>query len=140
VTSFVVDANVAIKWVLTEIYTDNASRLLSNGYTLFVPDFFFSEIGNILWKQVRFKLLTPEEAQWSYHQIVITPLQIYQSQLLVPLGLDIAIRTQQAVYDCVYLALAVQQKCQMVTADERFFNSLRSDSLASYLCWVENII
>ncbi|NCR53470.1 MAG: type II toxin-antitoxin system VapC family toxin [Microcystis aeruginosa L211-07] len=28
-TSFVVDANVAIKWVLTEIYTDNASRLLS---------------------------------------------------------------------------------------------------------------
>jgi predicted nucleic acid-binding protein len=140
VTSFVVDANVAIKWVLTEIYTDNASRLLSNSYTLFVPDFFFSEIGNILWKQVRFKLLTPEEAQWSYHQIVITPLQIYQSQLLVPLGLDIAIRTQQAVYDCVYLALAVQQKCQMVTADERFFNSLRSDSLAPYLCWVKNII
>ncbi|CAO5058360.1 Ribonuclease VapC [Microcystis aeruginosa] len=119
-TSFVVDANVAIKWVLTEIYTDNASRLLSNSYTLFVPDFFFSEIGNILWKQVRFKLLTPEEAQWSYHQIMITPLQIYQSQLLVPLGLDIAIRTQQAVYDCVYLALAVQQKCQMVTADKRF--------------------
>jgi predicted nucleic acid-binding protein len=140
VTSFVVDANVAIKWVLTEIYTDNASRLLSNSYTLFVPDFFFSEIGNILWKQVRFKLLTPEEAQWSYHQIVITPLQIYQSQLLVPLGLDIAIRTQQAVYDCVYLALAVQQKCQMMTADERFFNSLRGDSLAPYLCWAENII
>ncbi len=137
--SFVVDANVAIKWVLTEIYADEASPLLNSNYTLVVPDFFFSEIGNILWKQVRFKSLTSEEAQFAYEQIIMTPLQVYQSQLLVPVALEIAIRIQQAVYDCVYLGLAVQEKCQMVTADKRFFNSLQVDNLASYLCWIEDI-
>ncbi|ODV37658.1 hypothetical protein BFG60_2903 [Microcystis aeruginosa NIES-98] len=40
------------------------------------------------------------------------------------------------VYDCVYLALAVQKSCQMVTADERFFNALQGDSLGSYLFWL----
>ncbi|NCR08383.1 MAG: type II toxin-antitoxin system VapC family toxin [Microcystis aeruginosa LG13-11] len=33
---------------------------------------------------------------------------------------QIAVRIQQAVYDYVYLALAVHKSCQMVTADERF--------------------
>ncbi len=47
-----VDANVAVKWVLPEIHSDVASRLLTSDYTLSVHDFFFSEIGNIFWKQV----------------------------------------------------------------------------------------
>lgn len=138
-TSFVVDANVAIKWVLAEIYENEASHLLNSDHTLYVPDFFFSEIGNILWKQVRFKSLTSEEAQLAYQQITMTPLQVHQSQILVPFALEIALKTQQAVYDCVYLALAVQEKCQMVTADERFFNSLQGHRLASHLCWIENM-
>jgi predicted nucleic acid-binding protein len=63
VTQFVVDANVAIKWVLLEIYTDSALRLLNDDHTLLVPDFFFPEIGNILWKRVRRGEMTLQEAQ-----------------------------------------------------------------------------
>jgi predicted nucleic acid-binding protein len=136
---FVVDANVAVKWVLPEIYAEAASRLLNSDYTLLVPDFFFSEIGNIFWKQVRFGTNTLEEAKLNFNQIAITNIQIYQSKPLIPLALEIAIRVQQAVYDCVYLALAVNQGCQMVTADERFINALKGDSLAIHLCWVEDL-
>jgi predicted nucleic acid-binding protein len=50
----VVDANVAIKWILPEIYSWEALGLLQNEENqLLVPDFFFSECGNILWKRVR---------------------------------------------------------------------------------------
>ena len=135
---FVVDANVAIKWVLPEIYSQLALQLLENEENkLLVPDFFFSEIGNILWKRVRSREINLITSQKYFNEILAVNLQIYQSIQLVPLALDIAVGIQQAVYDCVYLALAVQESCQMVTADERFFNALQGDSLASYLCWVE---
>lgn len=138
-SKFVVDANVAIKWVIPEIYANEALSLLDTDHILLVLDFFFSEIGNILWKQVRFQRLTLEEAKFNFNQIVITPLQIYQSRELVSFALEIGARTQQAVYDCVYLSLAVQEGCHMVTADERFFNAVQGDILASSLCWIEDV-
>ncbi|MBE9167706.1 nucleic acid-binding protein [Pleurocapsales cyanobacterium LEGE 06147] len=55
------------------------------------------------------------------------------------MALTIAVRVEQAVYDCVYLSLAVINKCQMVTADRRFYNALTSDMLFAHLCWVEDL-
>jgi predicted nucleic acid-binding protein len=135
-SKFVVDANVAVKWVLPQQYSENASLLLNNKCGLLVPDFFFSEIGNILWKEVRFGSLTLEEAKLNFNQIAIAPIEVYSSQELMPSALEIAVRLQQAVYDCLYLALAIDQKCKMITADKRFINSLKGDILAPYLCWV----
>lgn len=54
-TTYVLDASVAAKWVLpNEPLTVNADALL-RGYTegrvsLVVPDLFFAEFGNVLWK------------------------------------------------------------------------------------------
>lgn len=138
-TQFVVDANVAIKWVLLEIHTDSALRLLNNDYTLLVPDFFFPEIGNILWKRIRRREITLEEAQENLSELSQVNFQICPSLSVMPLALDIAVRVEQAVYDCVYLALAVTNQCQMVTADERFYNAVQRDALATHLCWVVDI-
>ena len=62
-TTFVVDVNVAIKWVLSEIYSSDALCLLNDDYELLVPDFFFPEVGNILWKRFRLGETTLELAQ-----------------------------------------------------------------------------
>jgi predicted nucleic acid-binding protein len=67
------------------------------------------------------------------------PLQICLSSPLMPIALEIAVRVQQAVYDCIYLALAVNNDCKMVTADERFCNALSNDKLFSYLFWIEDL-
>ena len=40
-TQFVVDANVAIKWVLPEIHSEIALKLLDDDNELLVPDFFW---------------------------------------------------------------------------------------------------
>lgn len=138
-TQFVVDANVGIKWVVPEIHSEAALRLRNIDYNLLVPDFFFPEIGNILWKRVRRGETTLEYAQEDLAALMGLDLEIHQSLPLMPQALEIAVRIQQAVYDCVYLALAVTQGCQMVTADERFFNALQRDSLAPHLCWVEDL-
>ncbi|MFM6136372.1 MAG: type II toxin-antitoxin system VapC family toxin, partial [Sphaerospermopsis kisseleviana] len=104
---FVVDANVGIKWVLPEIHSQAALRLNKPNYQLLVPDFFFPEITNILWKRVRRGEMTLDEAQNDLESLLELPLQICLSSPLMPMALEIAVRVQQAVYDCVYLALAV---------------------------------
>ena len=62
-SKFVVDANVGIKWVLSEVHSEVALRLFDHDYELLVPDFFFPEIGNILWKRIRRGEITPLQAQ-----------------------------------------------------------------------------
>ncbi|MBE9142992.1 type II toxin-antitoxin system VapC family toxin [Planktothrix mougeotii] len=137
---FVVDANVAIKWVIPEVHTEIALRLLDDdANVLLVPDFFFPEIGNILWKRVRRGDLTLEQAKDSLDELKRMNLQICSSEPLISSALEIATRVNQAVYDCVYLTLAVNHHCSMVTADERFVNATRNDVFSSSICWIEDL-
>jgi predicted nucleic acid-binding protein len=39
-------------------------------------------------------------------------------------ALEIALTYDRNVYDCLYVALAVQSKAELVTADERLANAL----------------
>jgi len=138
-TKYVVDANVAIKWILPEIYSNVALRLRNPNYQLLVPDFFFPEIGNILWKRVRKGEMTLQEATRDLKVLQGLPLTVDYSFSLMTDALEIATRIEQAVYDCVYLSLAVKHNCKMVTADQRFYNALKHDPLSVYLCWIINL-
>jgi predicted nucleic acid-binding protein len=129
----VVDANVAIKLILPEIHSQAALRLRDSDYELLVPDFLVPEIVNILWKRVRRSEMRLDEAKNDLAALSALPWQIYPSLPLMPTALSIAVRVQQAVYDCVYLALAVSNKCQMVTADKRFYNAVSSYAKTSPL-------
>jgi len=138
-SSFVVDASVAVKWVVPEIHSEPARRLLGRNYTLLVPDFFFAEIANVFWKRVQRGEDNTDDAKVALEAIEAQPLQVYPSLRLMSPAFDMAIQTRRAVYDCVYIALAVECQCQMVTADEKLFNALGQDPLAENLCWVEDL-
>jgi predicted nucleic acid-binding protein len=140
VSKFVVDANVAIKWVIPEIHTELALSLLDNQENLLlVPDFFFPEIGNILWKRVRRGEMNITQAQLSLDTLKSVDIKVFPSEPLINSALDIAYRINQAVYDCVYLTLAINHQCLMVTADKRFVNSIQNDVVSFYVCWIENL-
>lgn len=138
-TKYVVDANVAIKWILPEIYSNFALRLRNPNYQLLVPDFFFPEITNIFWKRVKKGEMTLQEAKRDLRIMQGIPLQISPSFPLMSQALDIATRVDQAVYDCVYLTLAIKHNCQMVTADQRFYNAVKNDNLFTSLCWITEL-
>ncbi|MCJ8283045.1 MAG: type II toxin-antitoxin system VapC family toxin [Rivularia sp. ALOHA_DT_140] len=88
-SSYVVDASVAIKWFLPQVYADNARLLLTNNHNLLVPDLIFPEVGNILWKEVRFGLATAEEAKAVITAITSLPLQIYASKPLMSIAITL---------------------------------------------------
>ncbi|RCJ29232.1 twitching motility protein PilT [Nostoc minutum NIES-26] len=136
---YVLDASIAIKWFIPEVYSDVARRLLASNHTFLVPDFFFAEVVNVLWKRVRRGEDTADNAKQTLADLNVVPVEVYLSQPLMPLALDIALKSDRAVYDSLYLALAITQQCQMVTADEKFYNALKTSSYADNLLWVENI-
>lgn len=136
---FVVDASVAVKWVVTEIHSESARRLLERNYTLLVPDFFFAEVTNVFWKRVQRQEDNTDNAKVALEAIASQPLQVYPSLELMFSAFDMAVQTKRAVYDCVYLTLAIKSQCLMVTADEKLVNALQQDPLAASLCWVEDL-
>jgi predicted nucleic acid-binding protein len=127
----IVDASVAAKWVLPSVdepLTDEAFELITR-YTkseleIIVPDFFWVEMGNLLWKAARLKRWTAADARTA-----LTSLEEYQfptipSKSVVDLALTIATSFDRTVYDSVYVALAVSTKSQLITADEKLANAL----------------
>lgn len=125
-TRLVVDANVAIKWLLPEEHSEAAYSLLGSGFDLRAPDLLWAESGNILWKKWRRKELTSEDVAELLPDLRRFPLRVIPSEPLCDLAWDVAHRFDRSFYDSLYLALAVSDSCSLVTADLRLYNALRN--------------
>ena len=127
----VLDCSVAIKWALPlarEPLTDEALRLLRryvNGEIEFiVPDVFWAEVGNVLWKGTRQNRWRQDEAESVAADMQARDFTTVPSLMLLPEALKIAFAHDRAVYDGLYVALAVQSETDLITADERLANAL----------------
>ena len=135
----VVDASVAIKWFVPEVYSDEAHRYLDPALSLFAPELLLAETANILWKKVNRGELTAPEA-------IGVSLDIRQSVLaIVPMddlfgpALEIALASGRSAYDSLYLALADHLSATMVTADRKLYNGLQGGPYARLVRWIEDV-
>ena len=139
VVKWVIDANVAIKWIFPEVDSEIALSILEDDQAiLLVPDFFFSDVTNILWKLIQRQSLSVKKARASLELIKQVDFKVSDSYGLAMQALDLSIQVQQSVYDCIYLALAISNDCEMITADERFINAVRQNSNINSLCWLKD--
>jgi predicted nucleic acid-binding protein len=119
VSVIVVDASVGVKWFLPEVYATEARQWRNGPDELHTLTFFFDlEIANILWKKIQRGEITRSDADLILGQLSAPPLPRHSEEPLLPSAFDLAIRTQRTVYDCLYVALAVQLAGRMVTADQ----------------------
>ena len=130
-TSFVLDASVGAKWMLPakdEPLRPEAYRLLdayeSGNVNLIVPDIFWAECGNMLWKAVFRQRLARDEAERAMLLLTRRNLPTVPSLRLVRVAMPIAFDHDRSVYDCLYVALAVESKRDLITADEHLANAL----------------
>jgi predicted nucleic acid-binding protein len=131
VSVFVVDASVAGKWFLpakNEPLTEDALRLFrryADGEVRFVvPDLFWPELGNLLWKAVRQRRITSAAAEAGLASLQECSLPTVSSVTLLEVAFRLATAFDRTVYDCLYVALALHSKGQLITADERLANAL----------------
>jgi len=133
VTTCVVDACVAVKWLLPaagEGLLEQANRLLErhvkHELQLLAPNLIEAEIGNVLWKAVQRNRISPTEAENSVRQFTALAIHSLPTSDLLGQALQIAMGCNRSFYDSLYVALALATKTDLITADERLVNALGS--------------
>jgi predicted nucleic acid-binding protein len=126
---FVIDASVAIKWVVHETGTQEALSLRQ--HRLVAPDLLVAECANILWKKVRRKELSQDEAVLATRLLTRADIELAPMRPLLESATKLAISLDHPAYDCIYLALALLRGCEFVTADESLSRKALSAGLTS---------
>lgn len=120
----VVDASVAIKWLVEEGGSDTAGRLLEGDHDLHAPRLMASEVANALRRKVRLGEIARGEAGVLIAAVTEMPLHWSNDETICADAVRLAVALDRPAYDCVYLALAYRIGAKVVTADARFVNAL----------------
>jgi predicted nucleic acid-binding protein len=131
VTAFVLDASVAAKWFLSakdERLTGEAlalySKFMQGEVRFIVPDLFWAELASAFWKAIRFGRFDKSSAEEALSKLGSCDLPSISAVHLLDMAFQIATAFDRSLYDSLYVALAVQAKTQLITADERLANAL----------------
>jgi predicted nucleic acid-binding protein len=117
----VIDASVAVKWLVVEDRHEIAREALDDRFELIAPDLLLVEVANALQKKLRAGLIAQAQAT-----LALAALPGYFDALLPPAGVlalafDIACRINHPVADCVYLACAKEAGVRLLTDDEKLY-------------------
>lgn len=137
-TEVVVDASVAVKWLIPEVHSEAATSWLNPAIQLSAPDFVLLEIASTLWKKVRRGELAEEVAPRILAALETAPLELQPSAPYAASAVALATSVGRTVYDCLYLAIAVGRGCRVVTADRKFYAAVTASPLAARILWVED--
>lgn len=125
----VVEASVGIKLFIREEGT-NLAELVFAGLgeeppvRLYVPDLFFVECANILWKYVRRFNYAADEARRDLNDLMQLNLAAVDTENLLAAAFDLAVENDLTVYDACYVALANLLELPLLTADKRLVNKM----------------
>ena len=122
----VVDASVAIKWLVDEPDSDEARELAASGEDLHAPRLMASEVASALWRKVRLGEIERGEAGAMLAWVPEMPVRWNADETVSADAVRLALALDHPVYDCVYLALAHRVGGVLVTADRRFAAALAS--------------
>ena len=125
----VIDASVGMKLVLPEEGSEEVQRLFDGSLddladSLLVPDLFFAECGNVLWKRVRRAEITAHTARKSMDDLLALRMTSTPTEELAARAVDIALNHGVTVYDACYAALAEMKSVPLLTADRALVGRL----------------
>jgi predicted nucleic acid-binding protein len=127
---YVLDASVALRWVLPlplgpkalQLWDDYRHKL----HELIAPAHFPIEIASALTKAERQKLIPVGDARGLIQDVLATPPALYDLDPLFYRAVEISSQTRSSFFDCLYAALAEQEVCELVTADDKLVRNLQA--------------
>ena len=123
-TLIVVDASIAVKWLIDEGDQERAIAIGKLG-DLIAPDIISLEVANALWAKVRAKKISRSHADDLFATLMHWPMTFASSVRLAERARSLSFELDAAIYDCLYWALALEQSAALATADLAFIAKLR---------------
>src|ERR1043166_8324526 len=129
---YVLDANVALRWVLNEQHSDKAINLRNEFrqglHELLAPDFFPVEVAHALTRAERRRAIPQGQASVLLADVMLTPPILHSTDPLLVRATELSSQARASVYDCCYLLLAEDNQCEFVTADRKILNAFANES------------
>ena len=124
----VVDASLAVKWLVNEVHSDLAIALARSwadaGVQPAAPYLMPVEVANALYRRVGLDQLTLPAAGRLLGALLQSGIELREPSHLHERAVELAAKLdQRAVYDSHYLALAHYLGCELWTADRRFYRA-----------------
>jgi predicted nucleic acid-binding protein len=122
----VVDASLGVKWFLDEAGSDEAiAVLVEHRSEIIAPDLFGVEVAAALVREINAKRDDDARHGWELSRL----LALFESEAvalqrvppkLIADAAAFAVEIGHPLKDCIYLALAIAQGCELFTCDARF--------------------
>lgn len=114
----VVDTNVVAYYLLgADASAEEARRVFHGAAALMAPAHWEAELANVVWMAVRHGALSAEEAPVRLGQARRLQIEPVATSTLCQSALLRALATGVAVYDTLFVELAVRARCPLVTFD-----------------------
>jgi predicted nucleic acid-binding protein len=126
VRRLVIDANIAAKWYLPESDSAASEKLVELDAEFHAPNFLQTEFASIFWKHSVEQKTTIDVWRIALVQLKKVIPNWHPDEHLHDLALELAIAHGHHVFDCIYLALAIQIDGTVVTADKPFLKRFES--------------
>jgi predicted nucleic acid-binding protein len=127
--TFVLDCSVAAKWVLREPGRAPAlgwfEQYASGEVLLIAPDILLAELASLLAKRNRRKQISAEQAHEAFSLMTRCAPRLFDTRPRLSRALHLSLQRRLSLWDCVYLALALEHDCPVLTADLRLFRAGR---------------
>ncbi len=123
----IVDASVALKWFFVEEGSDRAMALL-DGRALSAPSIWMAEAANAVWRRRALGEIERKEALALLADLGEAEVETVEIAGLIDTAYKIADDLNHPIYDCLYLAAAIERDTHVVTADKRFLRAVAGNA------------
>jgi len=126
--NYVLDSSVAFKWLVLENDTAKALRIRDDfrkqAIDLVAPDIFPVQTVHSLTRAERQGRVTPQQGVQLLQDFLSHLPQLHSYLPLLPRAYAISSQARIGVYDCLYVALAEREGCELITADDKLLKTL----------------
>ncbi len=123
----VIDANLLVRTIIVEDYSRDILVYVARfgqDVEVFAPNWIILECANALRRAILAKRYPEPQAAQDIQDLFALAINYTPTEMLVPPAMTISIRYGISVYDAVYVALANQLNCPILTGDQRLVNGL----------------
>jgi predicted nucleic acid-binding protein len=127
----IIDASVAVPWLVETPFSETAKRLRSAECA--APDLLLMETTNALLKYHRIDQISLDGILAGAQALKVAISKFVPDDQLLPSATKIAADNTHKIYDCMYLALALERNQPLATADKRLAAIAKSLSIETLL-------